>query len=50
MADLPKERLEEMEEGVFPFANTGVDYFRPFKVRFMRKSVKRWCFFQMFDN
>ena len=40
MADLPKERLEER---VVPFANTGVDYFGPFEVRFMRKSMKRWC-------
>ena len=40
MADLPKERLEER---IFPFANTGVDYFGPFEVRFMRKSMKRWC-------
>ena len=40
MEDLPKERLEER---VFPFANTGVEYFGPFKVRFIRKSMKRWC-------
>ena len=40
MADLPKERLEER---VFRFANTGVGYFGPFEVRFMRKSMKRWC-------
>ena len=40
MADQPKERLEE---GVFPFANTGVDYFGPFERRFMRKSMKHWC-------
>ena len=38
--DLPKERLEER---VFPFDNTGVDYFGPFEMRFMRKSMKRWC-------
>ena len=40
MVDLPKERLEER---VFPFANTGVDYFGPFEVRFMRILMKRWC-------
>ena len=40
ITDLPKERLEER---VFPFANTGVYYFGPFEVRFMRKSMKRWC-------
>ena len=40
MTDLPKERLEER---FFPFANTGVDYFGPFEVRFTRESLKRWC-------
>ena len=43
MADLTKERLQER---VFLFANTGVDYFGPFEVRFMRKSMKGWyCLF-----
>ena len=43
IADLPKERLKEK---IFPFANTGVDYFGPFEVRFMRKSMKRYsCLF-----
>ena len=40
MADLPKERLEER---VFLFANTGLEYFGSFEVRFIRKSMKRWC-------
>ena len=40
MAELPKERLEER---VSPFANYGVDYFGPFDVKFIRKSMKRWC-------
>ena len=40
MPDLPRERFEER---VFLFANTGVDYFGPFDVRFMRKSMKHWC-------
>ena len=37
MADLPEERSEGR---VFLFANTGVDYFGPFEVRFLRKAMK----------
>ena len=40
MADPPRER---MEKRVFPFNNTGVDNFVPIELRFMRKSMKRWC-------
>ena len=28
---------------MFTFANTAVEYFGPFEVRFMRKSLKRRC-------
>ena len=40
IADLPRERLQER---VVPFTNTGGDYFGPFEVKFMRKTMKRWC-------
>ena len=40
MADLLRERLEEK---VFSFANTGVAYFGPIEVKFMGKSMERWC-------
>ena len=48
MADLPKKKLEER---VFPFANTGVDYSGPFEVRLMRKSMETMVLsFHMFDK
>ena len=40
MVDLSKERVEG---NVYPFKNTGVDYFIPFKVTVLRRSVKHWC-------
>ena len=39
MADLPPERVEAS----YPFQSTGVDYFGPFEVKFLRKTVKYWC-------
>ena len=37
MGDLPKERVQQ---NVYHFSNTGVDYFGPFEVTFFRKTDK----------
>ena len=42
MADLPGERLDEQ---VFPLTHTGVNYFRTFEVKFLRRTLKKWCCF-----
>ena len=38
MTDLPRERLQER---VSPFTNSSIDYFGPFEVTFMRKTIER---------
>ena len=40
IADLPKEWAEG---NVYPFKNTGADYFGPFEVTVLRRPVKHWC-------
>ena len=40
MADLPRERLDEH---VFPFTLTGVNYLGTIEVKFLRRTLKRWC-------
>ena len=42
MADSPKERVEG---NVYPFKSTGIDYYGPFEVTVLRRSVKHWCCF-----
>ena len=40
MADLPRERLDEH---VLPFTHTRVDYLAPIALKFLRRTLKRWC-------
>ena len=45
MADL---QLERLQKRVFPFTNTGVEYFGPFEVPFIRKTTKGCLFTCLF--
>ena len=40
MADLPAERLDYQS---VPFTHVGMDYFGPFDIKMLRRSMKRWC-------
>ena len=40
MADLLVERLDYQS---YPFTDVGIDYFGPFEVELLRRSMKRWC-------
>ena len=40
MADLPTERLDYQS---YPFMSVGVDFFGPFEVKLLRRTMKRWC-------
>ena len=40
MADIPAERLYYQSH---PFTHVGIDYFGPFEVKLLRRSMKRWC-------
>ena len=41
MSHLPIVRIEY---NVTPFTNTGEDYFEPFSIEILRRSVKRWIY------
>jgi len=40
MAALPRHRLEALQP---PFTNTGIDYFGPIEVKYLRRSLKRYA-------
>ena len=40
VADLPAEKLDYQS---YPFTHVGIEYFGPFEVQLLRRSMKRWC-------